>query len=407
MTVPTVLNGASTLSAPLDASKLKTTFTSTPKKVSEISEADIVAQRACTDHMITASWSAEKGWDSPQLVPHGPIPLMPTASVLHYATECFEGMKLYRGYDGKLRLFRPENNCRRMAASAERISLPPCEPRELHQLIRKLCATDGSKWLPKERPGASLYIRPTLIGTDSSLGFHIPDTALLFVILVYGSSARPDLSSGDAAMGAVSQTGLRLLASPEDAVRAWPGGTGYAKIGANYGPALAAHGKAKKDGYDQVLWLLGKERCVTEAGASNLFVIWRTKEGALELATPPLDDRTILPGVTRQSVLELARDRLNGSGKTPLGRDVEPVNVVERSFTMTDLINAADELRLLATFVVGTACFVQSVAEITYNGRRLQIDVEQVPHVSLLRNWLADITFGKETNEWADIVDDE
>ena len=217
----TVSRGASTSGSALDASKLETTLTKTPKTISTISSEDIATQKVCTDHMVTALWSSSNGWSFPQLVPHGPIPLMPTASVLHYATECFEGMKLYRGYDGKLRLFRPQKNCHRMVTSAKRISLPSCDPNELHQLIRKLCAIDGPKWLPKDRPGASLYIRPTLIGTDSSLGFRIPDEALLFIILVYGSSARPDLVSNDVAMGSISASGLRLLASPDDAVRAW------------------------------------------------------------------------------------------------------------------------------------------------------------------------------------------
>ena len=106
--------------------------------------------------MITARWTVEAGWEAPELKPYGPFSIMPTASVLHYATECFEGLKLYRGYDGKLRLFRPWKNCERMRISAARIALPDFEPAELEKLIKALCALDGTKWLPKERPGSFL-----------------------------------------------------------------------------------------------------------------------------------------------------------------------------------------------------------------------------------------------------------
>ena len=149
--------------------------------------------KVCTDHMIQARWTAETGWDAPTLQPYGPLSLMPTASCLHYATECFEGMKLYRGHDGKLRLFRPQLNCNRMLMSTNRIALPGFPPTELLKLITKLCATDGAKWLPKDQPGAFLYIRPTMIATETALGVQRPNEALLFVIL----SCFPSLSHGN------------------------------------------------------------------------------------------------------------------------------------------------------------------------------------------------------------------
>ena len=274
---------------------------------------------------------------------------MPTASVLHYATECFEGLKFYRGHDLKLRLFRPDCNTRRMLNSATRISLPAFDPDELQKLIETFVAVDGEKWLPKSRPGTFLYLRPTMIATAAALGVQKPKEALLYIIACCFPSF--DTPSGTAGPSgniiqqlSKARPGLKLLASKQDTVRAWPGGFGYAKVGANYGPSLIAQAEAKARGYDQVLWLLGKDCDVTEAGASNFFVVWRTGDGKLQLITAPLDDKIILDGVTRRSVLQLARERMGG--------DLE---IVERKYTMSEVENAAEEGRLLEAFAVGTA----------------------------------------------------
>jgi branched-chain amino acid aminotransferase len=203
--------------------------------------------------MVRARWTATSGWEAPQIIPHGPLVLKPSASVLHYATSCFEGMKACRAYDGKLRLFRPQHNCARMLASAVRISLPGFEPEQLLQLIRSLCALDGTRWLPRDHAGSSLYIRPTLIGVDKSLGFQAPQEAILFIMISYWPSPKlPTISTLSAGQG------MRLLTSETDIVRAWPGGSGSAKVAANYGPTILAQSQAKK-GCDQVLWLFGHE----------------------------------------------------------------------------------------------------------------------------------------------------
>ena len=273
---------------------------------------------------------------------------MPTASVLHYATECFEGLKFYRGHDLKLRLFRPDCNTRRMLNSATRISLPAFNPEELQKLIETLVAVDGEKWLPKSRPGTFLYLRPTMIATAAALGVQKPKEALLYIMACcFPSFDTPNGTAGpsDNMVQQLSNAkpGLKLLASKEDTVRAWPGGFGYAKVGANYGPSLVAQGEAKARGFDQVLWLLGKNCDVTEAGASNFFVVWKT-EGRLQLVTAPLGDKIILDGVTRRSVLQLARERLGG--------DLE---IVERKYTMSEIEDAVEEGRLLEAFAAGTA----------------------------------------------------
>lgn len=348
---------------------------------------------------------------------------MPTASCLHYATECFEGLKLYRGFDGKLRIFRPDRNVNRMLISAARIALPAFDPQQLLLLIAKLCAVDGPKWLPYnkatgEGAGQFLYIRPTMIADDAALGVQKPNSALLYVML----TCFPNLASVPG--------GMRLLASEEDTVRAWPGGFGYAKVGANYGPSLAAQGEARRRGYQQVLWLLGRDEKdehtgekkleVTEAGASNFFVVLRNKEdNVLELITAPLGDRVILDGVTRRSVLQIAEQRLtakgiastsNGEAPTALGAAIEPLRILEQKIYFSDILAAASEGRLVEAFAAGTAFFIAPVSTIGYRGEDIKIAMaegESGVYTALLRDSLAGIMYGKEQHDWGYIVEEE
>lgn len=166
----------------------------------------------------------------------------------------------------------------------------------------------------------------------------MPQEATLFIIATYF----PDLSN--------SINGMKLLASQNNEVRAWPGGFGFAKVGANYGPSLMATQEARSRGYDQILWLFGEEGMVTEAGASNFMVLWRSREGKLQLVTAPLGDKIILDGVTRRSVLQLVRERLS-EGKLGL----EAVEVIERTFTMNDVVEAVEEGRMVEALACGTA----------------------------------------------------
>ena len=322
--------------AELDASKLIYNRTSNPRPVPDELTAVSGTETICTDHMITATWTVTDGWSAPELKPYGPLSLMPTASCLHYATECFEGLKAYRGFDGKLRLFRPDCNAQRFLTSSTRISLPAFAPAEVERLILALVAADGAKWLPRDRPGSFLYLRPAMIGTQPQLGVTAPRRALLFITASF--MARLDGAPG----------GMRLHTSPEDMVRAWVGGFGYAKLGANYGPSLLATQEAKDRGFGQILWLYGPEGFCTEAGASNFFVVWRDElSGRTQLVTAPLDDRLILDGVTRRSLLQLARERLGGE-----------LDVVERRYTIQEVFEAEKEGRLVEAFAAGTAVSV-------------------------------------------------
>ncbi|UKZ74922.1 hypothetical protein TrVFT333_002592 [Trichoderma virens FT-333] len=348
--------------APLDASKLIYNLTKDPRPVPDEDVANASDQTICTDHMVTATWTASAGWATPELKPYGPLSLMPTASVLHYATECFEGLKVYRGYDGKLRIFRPDCNCARMHLSAGRISLPLFEPAELEKLIIALLSVDGPRWLPRSQPGRYLYIRPTLIGTQSQLGVQAPREAMLYIIVTY----MPKLDSPLA-------------------------------VGANYGPSLAATSEARSRGYHQILWLYGKDGECTEAGASNFFVVWKRKDGKKELITAPLDDKLILDGVTRRSILELARERLG-----------DELEVTERKYTIDEVIEADAEGRLLESFAAGTAYFVCPVSAIHHRGKDINIPMgpENQPNVytSKIKTWIGDIMYGNVDHKWGVVI---
>ncbi|KAK3392123.1 putative branched-chain amino acids aminotransferase [Sordaria brevicollis] len=388
-----IINGTSDVPKvqELDASKLVVTLADpNARQVPDEATANAGAETICTDHMVTVPWNIESGWGVPELKPYGPISLMPTASVLHYATECFEGLKVFRGFDGKLRLFRPNLNAKRLLMSTLRISLPGFDPVEVEKLIAKLVAVDGAKWLPKTRPGSFLYIRPAVIGTQPQLGVQAPKEALLFITASF--MPRMDSPAG----------GMRLHTNPEDMVRAWVGGFGYAKVGANYGPSLLATNEAKARGFHQILWLYGPEAYCTEAGASNFFIVWRAKEsegGKLQLLTAPLDDKLILDGVTRRSVIELAKARLAGE-----------VEVVERRYTIDEVIEADKEGRIVEAFAAGTAFFIAPVSQIHHRGTDVHIPLgenDSGAYTAKIKSWMKDIMYGNEQHEWGLVINEE
>ncbi|KAL4965579.1 branched-chain amino acid aminotransferase, cytosolic [Aspergillus stella-maris] len=392
-----------TTPAGLDASVINVTRSTNLRDVPLPGSPEELSHSYCTDHMVTVRWTLANGWETPEVKPFQNLSIPPTASVLHYATECFEGMKVYRGYDGKLRLFRPDLNGERLSNSAIRASLPSFQFDQLKLLIAKLMQIDGLRWLPKSQPGRMLYLRPTLIGSGTQLGVQAPIEATLFIIAVPwpDPASRLKVTPGEA-------VGLKLLTSNPDTIRAWPGGFGYAKLGANYGPSLAAHGKAQAQGFDQILWLFGEDRQVTEAGASNFFIVWENKEtGKREMVTAPLENQLILPGVTRRSVLELARSRLNQT----VG-DLGAVEVVEKTFTIADVEAAFKEGRVVEAFVCGTAFFITPVKLI----RDGEIDIQLLKpgqtanYAAQVKKWLEAIMYGKdgeESHEWAYRIENE
>ncbi|KAH7144546.1 aminotransferase [Dactylonectria estremocensis] len=390
----TELNGSGN---PLDASKLIFTQSTELGPVPEPGSAEQWAQNVCCDHMVTCRWTSKGGWEAPELKPFGDLAISPAASCLHYATQCFEGMKAYRGFDGKLRLFRPDRNAQRLVMSSKRVSLPGFDDRELVKLIMALMRVDGPRWLPKDNPGKFLYIRPAMIGSGRQIGLHVPSEATLMIIAI----SWPDFSSESPPGALPRPPGLRLLASQNGETRAWPGGFGNAKLGANYGPSLVSLGDCRERGYDQVLWVLGADCQVTEAGASNFFAVVKNAEtGWTELLTAPLTDKIILAGVTRQSVLELAQSRLS-----------KELKVVEKNFTMHELQKAWEEGRLVEAFVSGTAFFITPVSVIHFGGQDLDIPLSrkdsEATFATLLKGWLKDIMYGVEPHEWGVVINDE
>ncbi|TDL22306.1 branched-chain amino acid aminotransferase II [Rickenella mellea] len=339
--------------ANLDPSKLTVTQTDTPKPLPEPSS--LVFGQTMTDHMLVMSFDPETGWTVPVIQPYQPLQLDPASSCFQYCPNVFEGMKAYLGPDGEPRLFRPDLNMRRMELSVDRVALPPIDGHALLKLIKKLVIVD-KRWIPSQS-GYSLYIRPTIIGTRPALGVAASSHALLYVIM---SPTGPYFPTGPKPVS--------LLAVHEN-VRSWPGGTGGFKLGLNYAPAFEPQRRAAEKGYMQILWLLGHEgeRRITEAGQMNFFAVVKREDGDLDLVTPPLDG-TILPGVTRNSVLALAASH---SPLTPLP-NITPsqrINTHEKPITMSDLTMWYSSGLLLEVFCVGTAVTVASVGRIGYEGK--------------------------------------
>lgn len=329
--------------------------------------------------MLKIEWKSETGWGDPQICPLQPLVLHPGAKVFHYANELFEGMKAYRGVDNKIRLFRPSENMNRMINSAKRTSLPTFDGQELIICMKKLISLD-KEWVPYSK-NDTLYIRPTLIGIEPTLGVSSSNHALLFVLT--------------GPVGPYFPTGLKpvsLVADPKY-VRAWPGGSGAYKMGSNYAPTLWPQAEAIKIGCQQVLWLFGEDHQMTEVGTMNLFMFWTNEQGEKELITPPLNG-IILPGITRKSLLELAHSW--GEFK-----------VSENVITMQHLIKGLEEKRVEEVFGAGTACVVCPVERILYEGKNLHIPTMDNNAVLTTRflKALTDIQFGQVEHNWAEPVE--
>jgi branched-chain amino acid aminotransferase len=382
----------------IDPSKLSVTKTTTPKELIPPKElvfgrtftgrtstlASSCAPLTTTDHMLSLEWTASEGWLPPRITPYQNLSLDPASCVFHYAFECFEGMKAYKDSKGQVRLFRPTKNMARMNKSSARIALPTFEGSAMIELIAKLAAME-QRFIPSAR-GYSLYIRPTMIGTQRTLGVGPPGSALLYVI---ASPVGPYYPTGFKAVS---------LEATDYAVRAWPGGVGDKKLGANYAPCIVPQLEAAKRGFHQNLWLFGDEEFVTEVGTMNMFVAIKNKEtGQNELITAPLDG-TILEGVTRDSVLALARERLAPEGWI----------ISERKYTMAELAEASKEGRLIEAFGAGTAAVVSPVRNISWKGSLVECglkpDQEAGEIAVRMKDWIEGIQYGDEEHEWSYVV---
>ena len=245
-----------------------------------------------TDHMIVCEWSEKDGWGEPELKPYGPISLDPATAVFHYGQEVFEGLKAYRQPDGGIALFRPTANAQRFIKSAARLALPEMPEDLFIETIETLVKQDAG-WVP-HRVGESLYLRPFMFATEVGLGVR-PSNKALYMLIATPAGAYFDPSKA-----------VSVWISTEY-VRAALGGTGEAKCGGNYAASLVAQKAAAKEGCDQVVWIDAKERkWVEEMGGMNLYFV-KGKGGDATVITPQLTG-TLLPGITRDSILSVAKD---------------------------------------------------------------------------------------------------
>lgn len=330
-----------------------------------------------TDHMLEIDWTLEHGWGTPTIKPFGNLSLHPAASCMHYAIQLFEGMKAYKKPNGEVVMFRPDKNMARMHNSAHRSALPLFDQAEMQKCIQALIDVDRD-WVPASSK-ASLYVRPTMIGTEPTLGVSPPTHAKAFVLLC---PVGPYFATG-------GFNPVSLHADPE-VVRAFVGGCGNFKMGANYGPTIFPTTQAIKAGHQQILWLYGPEHYITEVGTMNLMIYWKNKNGEHELITPPIEQGVILPGVTRDSLLTLAREW-------------NEFKVSEATITMAELVEALEEDRVLEVFGAGTACVVCPVNKITYGEKVLHIPtMENGPKLAgRFLQTLNDIQYGRVSKpEW-------
>jgi branched-chain amino acid aminotransferase len=311
----------------------------TPERVAEVLAKPGFGQHF-TDHMVTIRWNREKGWHDAEVGPYSTLALDPAAMVLHYGQAIFEGLKAYRQPDGSIASFRPEANAERFRASARRMAMPELPDELFLESVRQILAVDD-RWVPSAEE-ESLYLRPFMISTEKGLGVR-PASEYLYVLI-----ASP---AGSYFAGGVRPVSVWLST---EYVRAAPGGTGAAKFAGNYAASLVAQAQAAEKGCDQVVWLDAVERrWVEEMGGMNLFFVFGDK-----VITPELTG-TLLPGITRNSLLALASD---------LGLSVE-----ERRISTEEWEKANASGELTEVFACGTAAVITPVGHVKHAGGEFDI----------------------------------
>lgn len=332
--------------------------------------------RVFTDHMVTIRYSDAKGWHDAKVGPRAPLTLDPATAVLHYAQEIFEGLKAYRLADGSMALFRPEQNARRFQRSAKRLAMPELPEEMFLQACRQLVQVDKD-WFPPI-DGGSIYLRPFMIASEVFLGVK-PSAEYLFMVIA--SSAGNYFKSGAPAIS---------IWVSEHYTRAARGGTGAAKCGGNYAASLVAQSEAIRQGCDQVVFLDAAEhRWVEELGGMNLFFLF--DDGSL--LTPPTDG-TILEGITRDSVLTLARE--------------QGLNVREERYAMDQWRADAESGRLVEVFACGTAAVVTPVGTVKSTQGAFTIGAGGAGQMTQkIRTKLVDIQRGAaaDTHGWVQRID--
>ena len=334
------------------------------RKAKPADESQLGFGKIFSDHFFTMPYHKGRGWHDPLIEPYRTLQLDPTAMCLHYAQEIFEGLKAYRGEGGAIFFFRPLENIRRMNVSAERLCIPQLDEALFMEALKKLILID-KEWIP-HGSGTSLYIRPTIIATEPALGVHPAHEYLFFIIAGPVGAYYPE------------GFGPTKIYVTEEYCRSVPGGTGHCKAGGNYAASLYASEIANKLGYTQVLWLDAVERkYVEEVGTSNMFFVIGD-----ELITAPLTG-TILPGVTRDSVIQLAKSW--------------GIKVSERRLSMDEIMDAIASGTLKEAFASGTAAIVSPVGQLCYREKEYRISKGKTGKLTeRLYNEILQIQYGQK-----------
>lgn len=331
--------------------------------------------RYFTDHMVTIEWSTDQGWHDAKVVPYQNLSIDPATSVLHYGQAIFEGIKAYRHADGTIKTFRPEANAERMQRSAERMAMPQLPTELFVESLRQLVTIDKA-WVPAAGGEEALYLRPFMISTEESLGVH-PSATYKYVVI-----ASP---AGAYFSGGIQPVSVWLC---EDYVRACPGGTGAAKFAGNYAASLLAQAQASEKGCDQVVWLDAIERnYIEEMGGMNLFFVMGEGDDA-HIVTPQLSG-SLLPGITRDSLLQVAKD----SGYT----------TEERLVSKKEWEEAATSGEMSEAFACGTAAVITPVGSVKGNGIDFTVNNNEAGAITMaLREKLTGIQRGsvEDTHSW-------
>ncbi len=327
-----------------------------------------------TDRMFVMEYSPSQGWHDTRIEQFHNFSLSPATMVFHYAQEIFEGLKAYKQQDGRIAIFRPDKNYERMNFSAERLCMPSIDAKFVLEATRELVRLERD-WVPSQR-GSSLYIRPTMIGVDPIIKVRSSENFMFYVIL---SPVGPYFTGGFKP--------ARIMIE-DKFVRASKGGTGAAKTGGNYASSIKAGMEAQKLGFDQVLWLDAEERkYVAEVGAMNIFFVMKDK-----LVTPELDG-SILSGITRMSVMELARKM--------------KIDVQERRIPVLELLEGIESGEVTESFGSGTAAVISPVGVLGFKGKTYRIGDGNVgKYTQMFYDALTGIQYGEKEAPagWLDFI---
>jgi len=335
----------------------------------------LIFGRNFSTHIFEMDYEPDLGWHNPVIKDFENLQLSPASMVLHYGQAIFEGLKAYHQDSGKIALFRPEKNMERLNNSARRMCIPEIDENFVLEALKELVGIDRD-WIPN-RPGHSLYIRPLIIATDPFIGVRPSDTYKLLIML---SPVGPCFPEGFKPVS---------IYATDEYVRAVRKGVGSCKTAGNYAASLAAQRDAIKEGYSQVLWLDAiEQKYVEEVGTMNIFVQFND-----EVATPVLTT-SILPGITRISVLQILRDW--------------NYNVSERQISMEETIEAYKNGTLKEIFGVGTAAVISSVGKLKYHDFVMNFNEEEAGELgSKLYKEITDIQYGKieDRYNWMTFID--